>query len=218
MAKVYLDEIEAALASTTCSSLTTDSAEGKDVHSTIDSFINAKFKLRGDQWDKVRTKLQTYDEALKQRMELATKLADAIKEALSILKDYLGEDMMLDTEQLPEYQKQRTICQNSIDTLRVMLTETETYSYTGSDGKTYTGTRLKYDTATVQAQITEAEETLKELDRIIKKIEGLDEVYAKAEGILKEAFSGIDSFKSSVSAIKPSGIYKYQPSIASSMS
>ncbi len=211
MAKVYLDEIEAALASTTCSSLKTDSSESKDIHSSLHSFISARFRLRGEQWDKVRTKLQTYDEALQQRMELATKLEEAITKALQILKDYLGEDMMLDTAQLGEYQKQRTICQNSIDTLNHMLTETEEYSYTGADGKTYTETRLKYDSAAIRSQIAEAEATLKELDRIIKKIEGLDEVYAKAEAILKEAFAGIDTFKSSVEAIKPSGIYKYQP-------
>ena len=75
------------------------------------------------------------------------------------------------------------------------------------------GTRARYDSATIRAQITEAENTLGELDRLIKKIEGLDEVYAKAEGILKEAFADIEPFKSAVAAIKPSGIYKYQPSL-----
>ncbi len=213
MAKVYLDEIDTILGSSTCSGLTADSTEGKDIHSTLDSFCNAWFRLRGDQWDKSREKLKQYDEAMQKRMELATKLSSAINEALKILKEYLGEDLMLDTEQLPEYQKQRTICQNSIDTLNSMLNQTEEYTYTGADGKTYTGTRARYDSATIRAQITEAENTLRELDRLIKKIEGLDEVYAKAEGILKEAFADIEPFKSAVAAIKPSGIYKYQPSL-----
>lgn len=212
MPKVYLDEIEAVLGSTTCSSLSTDSQEGKTVNETLDSYINgSKSTLKGEQWDKSRAKMQTFSDALKMRMELAQKLGEAIQEALKILKEYLGEDAMLDTSQLSEYQSQRQICQESINKLNSMLQETEPVQHTDANGQTYVTYEHVYNTADVQAKIKVAQETLTELDRIIEKINGLEAVYNKALGILQEAFAGISPFQSAVSSITPSGIYHYTP-------
>ena len=212
MPKIYLDEIDAVLSSTTCSSLSTDSQEGKNLNESLDSYINSsQTTLKGAQWDKSRGKMQVFNEALKMRMELANKLAEAIKRALTILKDYLGEDAMLDTSQLPDYQNQRQACQESINKLNAMLTETTTVTYKDSDGVTKTKEEPAYDRASIQAQINIAQETLTELDRIIKKIEGLEEVYNQALEILQDAFAGISSFQTAVGAITPSGIYQYKP-------
>ena len=213
MPKVYLDEIDALLGSGTTSSLSTDSQEGKSLNSAIDSYINSsKSTLKGAQWDKSRAKLQTFNEALKTRMELAEKMGEAIKNALQLLKDYLGEDAMLDTSQLVEYQKQRDICQNSINQLTGMLSETHSVTTKDSEGRDVVTTELVYDSAAIQSQIDLAKETLVELDRIITKIEGLEEVYNKAMGILEEGFAGLQAFQSSVSSITPSGIFSYKPS------
>ncbi len=212
MPKVYLDEVEAVLGSGTCSSLETDSTESKSIDDSLTSYINtSQSTLKGEQWDKSRAKMQTFSEALKARMELASKLGNAIKQALQLLKDYLGEDAMLDTEQLPEYQQKRQECQACIEKLTAMLTETRTVTHTDAEGKTYTTQELVYDTATVQSQINLANETLKELDRIIQKIEGLEAVYNQALSILEEAFSGIAPFQNQVTSITPSGIFTYKP-------
>ena len=215
MPKIYLDEVEAVLGSGTCSSLSTDSTESKSINDSLTSYINtSQSTLKGEQWDKSRAKMETFNAALKARMELATKLGEAIQKALTLLKDYLGEDAMLDTEQLPEYQQKRQECQACIDKLNAMLTETHTVTHTDANGQPYTTQELVYDTATVQAQIDLATETLKELDRIIQKIEGLEAVYNQAMAILEEAFAGITPFQNQVTSITPSGIFTYKPAAA----
>ena len=216
MPKIYLDEIEAVLGSGINSSLTTDSTESKSLNDTLTSYINtSQSTLKGEQWDKSRAKMQTFNEALNTRIALAQKLGEAIQKALTLLKDYLGEDAMLDTEQLPEYQQKRQECQASIEKLTAMLSETRTVTHTGADGKTYTTTEPVYDRATVQAQIDLANEILRELDRIIAKIEGLEAVYNQALAILEEAFAGIQPFQNQVTSITPSGIFTYKPATAS---
>ena len=117
--------------------------------------------------------------------------------------------MYLDTAKLGEYTNSRDACAKSIERLNKMLNETKTVTYKGSDGKTYSKTENVYDSNEVRAQIAKAQEVLTELDRIIKKIQGLDAVYAQAESILNSAFSQIPSFGSVVTAIKPNGIYSY---------
>ena len=213
MPKVYLDEIEAVLGSGTCSSLSTDATESKSINDSLTSYINtSQSTLKGEQWDKSRAKMETFNAALQTRMELAEKLGSAIQQALSLLKDYLGEDAMLDTDQLPEYQQKRQECQACIEKLNAMLTRTVTH--TDANGQPYTTQELVYDTAAVQAQINLANETLKELDRIIQKIEGLEAVYNQALGILEGAFAELTPFQNQVTSITPSGIFTYKPAPA----
>lgn len=217
MPKVYLDEIQAVLGSGTCSSLATDANESKSISDSLTSYINSsKSTLKGEQWDKSRAKMETFNAALQSRMELASKLESAIQQALSLLEGYLGEDAMLDTDQLPEYQQKRQECQACIEKLNAMLTETRTVTHTDANGQQYTTQELVYDTATVQAQINLANETLKELDRIIQKIEGLEEVYNQAVSILEGAIAGLSPFQNQVTSITPSGIFTYKPAAVGS--
>ena len=194
MPKVYLSEIDATLNSNIIPALSTDSQEGQTTQTAVTSFLNdSPEKLKGDFWDKLRQKMETsYNTALKTRVELAANLAEAIKKALTLLKDYLGEDEMLDTDKLPEYKKQRQICLDAIE----QLTEYAKDS--------------RYNSAELQEQINQAKATLAELDRIIAKIEGLEPVYNEAMQIIQEAAAKISPFESAVKDIKPSGIFVYQ--------
>ncbi len=211
MAKVYLDEINTFLESNTFDILSNDSSNSKNINSSLDSFISGtKDQLIGVNWDGYRTKMGEYNEAFASGMQIASKMSEAIKEALQILKDYLGDDLMLDSSKLDYYRKQKTICENSIDSLKGMLTATTTVESKGANGETITSTQLLYDTSEINSKISLAQETLTELNRLITKIEGLDEVYNKAEAILQEAFSGLDSFGASVTSIKPDGRFEYK--------
>lgn len=211
MPKVYLDEIDAFLSSGTTDILTKDSTESNNVNEAIMEFVDlSKGKLVGTNWDGYRNKFSALNKAIQTRISLAKKLGAAIQEALQLLKDYLGEDQMLDTSQLQEYKKQRDICQNSIDNLNAMLTETTEVRYTDENGQTRITTTALYDANEVRAQISQAQETLKELDRLITKIEGLDAVYSQAEAILQTAFSGIASFQSEVESVVPDATYSYK--------
>lgn len=211
MAKVYLDEIDTFLASNTFDVLTNDSNNSKNINSSIDTFVNgSKDQLVGVNWDGYRSKMGQYNEAFNSGMQIASKMGDAIKEALQLLKDYLGDDLMLDSSKLEYYQKQKSICENSIETLRGMLTQTTTVEGKDANGNPVYTTQLLYDTGEINSKISLAQETLTELNRLITKIEGLDEVYNKAEAILQDAFSGIDSFGASVTSITPDGRFEYK--------
>ena len=194
MPKVYLSEINATLNSNIIPALTTDSQEGQTVQTAVTSYINdSPEQLKGDFWDKTRQKMEIYNTSIKTRIEVASDLADAIKQALTKLRDYLGEDEMLDTDKLPEYRRQRQICLDAIEQLTAYAKDS------------------RYNSAELQEQIEQAKATLAELDRIIAKIEGLEPVYNEAMRILQEAASKIPPFESAVKDIKPSGIYTYKP-------
>lgn len=211
MAKIYIDEIDAFLASGTIDNLTTDSKEGSSINDALLNFVDlSSTKLEGVNWDNYRSKFAEFNTAIQARMKLASKLGAAIQEALQLLKDYLGDDQMLDSSRLDEYKRHRQTCQNSIDTLNGMLSATTQVKTTDSDGTTHISTVALYDANEIRAQITTATETLTELDRLITKIEGLDEVYSQAEAILQSAFAGIDVFKGQVEGLIPDATYSYR--------
>ncbi len=203
MAKIYLDEINSALGFSTFDTLEKDVKDSGSTGTAVDSYItDSTEKLTGEQWDKTRDKMGIYKSALGKRGEIAGALSSAIKEALQILKDYLGTDEMLDSEKLPELKEQKQVCENSISTLEDMLSQTKV------DDKG--NTVHVYDTEEVRAQLALARETLKEIERLIEKIEGLDEVYNKALGILEGAYQQVVEYATQVSGIKPSGKYQYK--------
>ena len=211
MSKVYLDEISAALSSSTFSTLSQDNKDSGTVNTSINTFIDdSGTKLKGEQWDKVWTKLGVYQAALEERATVAQTLSDAISKALNLIKDYMDPYKMLDSSKIGEYRQQRQVCVDSIASLKSMLSETVTVSYKKTDGTTGYTTKPAYDNSYIQSQIYLAEATLKELDKLIEKVEGLDAVYQEAEGILKAAYDDVLKFKQTVSAITPSGQYSYK--------
>ena len=205
MTKIYLDEINSALSFSTFDTLEQDAKDSDGVSNAIESYVyQSGGKLQGEQWDKTRTKMGVYQEALGKRGEIAGVLSAAIKEALELLKDYLGTDEMLDSSKLPELKDAKSTCENSISTLEDMLKQTKT----DANGNTVP----VYNSDEVNAQLALARETLKEIERLIEKIEGLDEVYNKAVGILEAAYQQVVAFAKEVAGIKPSGQYHYKKS------
>ena len=205
MAKIYSDELKATLSSGTLDMFEKEESESKTLNDAINNFVTSnKDKLSGEQYDKFRSQFEKFSESLGKRMALAASLGAAIKEAIQLLVDYIGEDTCLDSSKLDEYKQERQTCANSIDTLKGMLSATQQVEQNG-----VMVTVSKYDSSEINQKIALAEQTLTELDRIIAKVEGLDAVYAKAEAILSGVFSQIDGFKSTVASITPSGLYSY---------
>ncbi len=65
MAKLYLDELEAALSFQGLKNLTTDVADADKMISTLDGFISGSTEyLSGDPWNGVRTKVESYKKAM----------------------------------------------------------------------------------------------------------------------------------------------------------
>ena len=205
MAQIYSDELKATLSSNTFDMFDAEASESKTLNDAISNFVDStKEKLTGTQYDTFRSQFEKFSEALAVRMALAASLGAAIKEAIQLLVDYIGEDTSLDSSKLEEYRQERQTCANSIDSLKGMLSATHQVERDG-----VMVTEAKYNSAEINQKIEIAEETLAELDSIIAKVEGLDAVYAKAESILAGAFSQIDGFKSNVSSITPNGLYSY---------
>jgi len=190
MAKLYLDEIEAALSFSGLENLKTDIDDSKKLSTSLSEFIStSSSKLTGEQWEAVRGKVTEYNNVSEARNSAATSLYDAIKEGLTLLKNYLGEDQMLDSSQLNECISKKKQCENTISSLKAKLS-TET------------------NTSSIRSQINSAEETLKELNRLIKKLEGLDEVYQQALSIFENGLQGVTNLQSK-SNIKHSGKFVY---------
>ena len=211
MAKVYLDEIDAFLSSNTLTGLKNDSKEGGNANNAIGIFVDeSSDNLKSQHWDTYRKTFASFNAAMQARAALATKLGEAISKALNLLKEYLGTDQMLDSSKLEEYKRNKRICENSIENLYAMLRETTQVKSKNAEGEDILVTIPLYDSSEINAQITHAKETLVELDRLILKIEGLDEIYEQAEAILQEAFGDIEVFKAQAGSIVPDRKVSYR--------
>lgn len=210
MAKVFLEELEAFEKSNTLETIETDAREANKANEILLNFVDkSKTELKGEGWDAYRKKFNAYSVALQAREEIATIMEDAIKQALSLLKNYLGDDLMIDTSRLEEYQHNKQICENSIESLKEMLEEKDKTEYVDKDGTTQI-VPSNLETEEIEEQIELAKDTIEELDRMIAKIEGFDEVYSQAELILQSAFSRIDMFRSQVEGLVPDVTYSYR--------
>ena len=210
MTKVCMEDLDNGLADSTFKNLKNDNKESTDLKNSISEFTSNKDKLKGEQWDKVKKKINEFQPLLEERGKVADKLIESIKSAITLLKDYLGDDQMLDTSKLEEFKEEKKKLEQTIQSLKDKLNETvEETVDDGADG-TKTVTKPKYNADDINEQINAAEETLKELERIIKKIEGLDDVYNKAIGIIDEAAAEISTFQSNVESVKPSGKFVYK--------
>lgn len=213
MAKIYSDELEAAMSFTTFDTLNQDSTDATSTGDKLVDFIEQSgAELSGEQWETVRAKMTEFQTALASRATVANHLGEAIQEALKKLKDYMAPYEMLDSSRLDEYKAARDECEASIETLQGMLGEMKQVSYPdpNNEGEYINEWVHVYDVDAVNAEIEAAKATLEELDRIIAKVEGLDAVYEEAEVMLEEAYQEVLQFQQQVSSITPSSKYVYQ--------
>ncbi len=212
MAKIYSDELDAALAFTTFDTLGQDSRDAASTGNQLVDFIEQSgAELSGEQWDAVRAKMAEFQNALGARATCAQHLGEAIQKALTMLKDYMAPDEMLDSSKLDEYKAAKKQCEDSIESLKGMLNEMKQVSYPDPDneGEYKTTWVPMYDADTINAQIAVASATLQELDRIIKKVEGLDDVYKEAEALMEAAYQEVLEVSSKIASITPSSKYVY---------
>ncbi len=210
MTKVCMEDLDSGMADATFKNLKNDNGESTKLKDSISAFTSDKDKLKGEQWDKVKKKINEFQPLLEERGKVAEKLIEAIQSAIGVLKEYLGDDQMLDTSQLEDFKAEKKKVEDTIASLKAKLLETVTEEVSDGKGGTTTVTKPKYNADDINEQIAAAEDTLKELERIIKKIEGLDEVYNKAMGIMDEAAAEIATFQSNVDNVKPSGKFVYK--------
>ncbi len=213
MAKIYSDELEAAMSFTTFDTLNQDSTDATSTGDKLVDFIEQSgAELSGEQWEAVRAKMTEFQTALASRATVANHLGEAIQEALKMLKDYMAPYEMLDSSRLDEYKAARDEYEDAIETLTGMMGEMRLVSYPDpkNEGQYIEGWEHVYDVNTIQAQIDATKAIIEELDKVIAKVEGLDEVYEEAEAMLEEAYQEVLQFQQQVSSITPSSKYVYQ--------
>ena len=104
MARIYCDELRAALSSNIFDMLLAEANESQREMESIDTFNNAgKNELTGEKYDHFREQLGTMKEALSNRVNLATNLNNSIQEALTLLINYMDNYQFLDSSKINEY-------------------------------------------------------------------------------------------------------------------
>jgi len=188
--------------------ITNDQFIHSDTKNNITNFINDTTVLKGEEWNRVRTKLSKYNSLLDKRSKVASNLSTAINDAAKLLLDYLGEDAYLDPSKLEEIIETKKQCEvliidleNSINSKR----EVEVIDKLGNI--TY---KLEYiysyaEREELRNKINELKnETIPNLNRLINKIKGLPDIYEKAKEIIKTVYSEIENFNKEVNSITQS--------------
>lgn len=212
--KVYADELNAFKNSSVCSSLKTDSKESGTVESVISDFVTmAKGRLTGDGWNNACAKLTEFQAALLKRAEVASALSDAIEAAINLIIDYMGEYPSLDCSKLEEIKENKRQCEANIELIQGAMYATKTESYIDPiTQETKSRTVNVYSASEIaefQACIDKLRESINEIQKLITKLEGLEDIYKQAEGMLASVFSQIDSFGTAVSNIVPNNKVVY---------
>lgn len=213
--KIYSDELNAAMSFTTFDDLATDGSEATTMAHNLTEFItNSSSKLQGEQWNAAYNKLAEYNELLNKRITLANSLGAAIKEALTLLINYMEDYPSLDYSKYDEIVRTKKDCERTISNIRSIMYAYDWIDTVNDEGETIKKKVPRYTSAQIaefDARITELEASVEELKELIAKLDGLAEVYNKAQGILDEAFSQIESLSGEVNAIKPTPRYTYVP-------
>ena len=197
------------LNSNALSSLSNDGINKNSTAVVLDDFIVNNTTLEGLQWDMIRQKLCKYSDLFQLRTTTATALSDAIKEAIGLLIDYLGEYDYLDTSELEEIKLSKLRCEENINTLEnemnSMITVTKVI-----DGVETSEMDYKHNESTREKLLSEINymkyNVIPEIDKLIEKLEGLGDKYLEAMSIINTAFLDVKKFDDEVKSIVPSNI------------
>ena len=181
----------------------------------LNEFINNKDVLQGQEWDKVRVKLTKYNSLFVMRSNVADSLLTAIEGAIKKVKDYLGEDISLDSSKLGELKELENRCKNDINNLKALVDSQETVMVELDTGEKIEKLVYVYSEESrieFRRQIDELEFTvLPELIRLIKKTEGLETVYSEAKALIMSVYENIEQFNKAVVALVPSSKVSFNP-------
>jgi len=170
--------------------ISNDSSKIKNSQVTLQEFIDNNSTLQGVHWDLLRNKMSKYNYLLSGRAQLAETVTNAIKKAVKLLLDYLGDDLYLDNSQLEELDELKMRITRIIANLESQINSMITHTYMLDDGTEETRRIHKYSADlrnNFKERIEEYKLQLREVDRLIAKIEGLAGIYAQANSIIDEA-------------------------------
>lgn len=201
-----INDINNALSSEIFSTIHNDSEVSLKTEQAINNFINnSNDVLVGNMWDIERGKLQKYNELLTQQSNVEKQLYNDLREALWLIKDYLGEDEELDLKNLDELKITVKDIEVKITNLRKLMRETKTVNVYEGDTLISSYETSLYNNDALQEEIKKSQELLDEAKRLIDKIEGLENVMNKAQVILDQTYSQIEKYNNDVENIDNKG-------------
>jgi len=220
MEPIYLDELSAAIGSSTFSDLDRDCIESKDMKTLIDGFVSdSQGHLKGDSWLAVQAKLSEFSSAMDQRITLASNLSAAIQKAVQLLLDYIEDYPYLDYSELPKIEASYKQCESDIASIKSALAAKKTEQFKVGEDEEGKPIYDSHEVYVIQgsardelsARITEIEASMVEIKKLIEKLNGLEAKYNEAKAILDEAFAEVENFGISVSSIEASKPVQYVP-------
>ena len=210
--KISLSELRAASSFNENGNLQTESGNALTLQNSIQSFVANKKTLIGAGWESVFNSLSQYDEALAKRFEIAGSIFVAIRVALNKLIEYIGDYEVLDTSKAEEIANNIKDCEKIISSLEDAIARKKTINvYDEETGDIKSSYEVDYYSDSEKEEFSERIKKIRQiidndLQPLLDKINGLESVYLEAEGILAEAFSGLDDFENYVNGLQPHSI------------
>lgn len=212
---IHADGLNDILSSECLSRVTNDSFNNFDVRTNLENFISNDSVLQGEQWSAVREKLNQYSIAFDMRSQAASNLSSAINDAVNMMLDYLGDDLYIDPSKLDELKLTKSQCEQQIAELEAQMSAMTYKPIKDENGKIRYIKDYLYSAgqraAAAAAIASLRNETIVELNRLITKIEGLKDIYIKAEEMISSASTGIDKFSQYVNSIVPTQKVVFKP-------
>ena len=215
---IYMEELTAISGHSSVTNLKTDISETTDMLEIINNFVAySEGHLQGEAWNEVQAKMSEFSSAFNARMTLADHLSTAIEQAIKLLTDYLEDYPYLDMGEYDKIYTSYTQCEQDIANIKAALAAKTKVEVEDEKEKGKTKLVEIYVISDEQARtdlynrITEIQEAMVDIKKLLDKLDGLQKVYDEAKGILDAAFAEVSEFGISVSEIVPSEKVQYQP-------
>ena len=190
MAKVIYSDLGSANNGKMTKAIDTAMEELTNLKSKLERFIDlSPSKLKGPGYDAVRTELTRYVDALSKGKLILSHLESAIKAANNSMMNYMEDYSELDDSKAPQVKSE-------LESAKSMLAWLQSYTtYTNSDGST---TTVRNGT---DAQISQYQALIAELDKLYNKLVGLAGEDAKDIAKCKDVETDISNYANAINGI-----------------
>ena len=212
--KISVDALKAAVSAIT-PTLDAEIDRAKALSQGVDEFmsgIGAGSLLQGGVWDDVATNLSTYKDMLKVSQQAAEFLQDAMKTAMGIIIDYMGDYDSLDDSELEAKEqalKEAESAYNAADAAyKAAVACVPRAAEKATDGTIITPAVTCPDVGAAKAALDNAKTVFDELTKLVEKLRGLADVLKAAQDIILDAVNQIKAaYADPVSFVQNNGSF-----------
>lgn len=168
--------------------------DSDNIGSNLKSFTSNSGNLKGEAWDKVRSKYNKYDELLTKHKTISQDMTSLIQSIISELKTAMGAITSIDLNKLPELKQQKTTCENTIKQIESQMAQRrfniKTFKY-----------EPVYDNASLQATLDSQRSALNELDKLITRMENIKAICDRGTSKINTFMQEMNQISSEVQEI-----------------